>query len=211
MIAAGRLSADEVQKSAVTIKSEADRIAAIIRQLLDFARRNTPQRKAVDLTEVVRQTLTLLAPVVEKRRATLAVTRQPASLFLNIDAGQIQQVLTNLIVNASEAMLAGGGVELAISQERAVPPEGSGCAPGIYARVDVTDHGEGIAPDIVDQVFEPFFTTKQVGEGTGLGLSIAYGIVKEHGGWIDVRSELGQGSCFSVYLPIEVTACKDES
>ena len=77
--------------------------------------------------------------------------------------------------------------------------------------MDVTDHGEGIAPDIVDQVFEPFFTTKQVGEGTGLGLSIAYGIVKEHGGWIDVRSELGQGSCFSVYLPIEVTACKDES
>ena len=77
--------------------------------------------------------------------------------------------------------------------------------------MDVTDHGEGISPEIIDQIFEPFFTTKQVGEGTGLGLSIAYGIVQEHGGWIDVRSELGKGSCFSVYLPIEVAACKDES
>ena len=77
--------------------------------------------------------------------------------------------------------------------------------------MDVIDHGEGMAPEIIDQIFEPFFTTKQVGEGTGLGLSIAYGIVQEHGGWIDVRSEPGKGSCFSVYLPIEVGACQDES
>ncbi len=95
--------------------------------------------------------------------------------------------------------------------QQATPPQGSGCARGEYARVDVIDQGEGISPEIIEQVFEPFFTTKQVGEGTGLGLSIAYGIVKEHGGWIDVRSELGKGSCFSVYLPMEATACKDES
>jgi signal transduction histidine kinase len=211
MIAAGRLSAEEVQKSAVTIKSEADRIAQIIRQLLDFARRNTPQRKTVDLTEVVGQTVALLAPAVEKRHATLEVVSEPASVIVNIDSGQIQQTLTNLIVNASEAMPKGGVVGIAISRTHVTPPPGSGCVPGVYARVAVTDHGEGIAPEILDQVFEPFFTTKQVGEGTGLGLSIAYGIVKEHGGWIDVRSELGQGSCFSVYLPIEVVACKDES
>ncbi len=211
MIVAGRLSAEEVQRSAMTIKNEADRIATIIRQLLDFARRNTPQRKTVDLVELVRQTLNLLTPAVEKRQTAIAVVRQPAALTLNIDPGQIQQVLANLIVNASEAMPAGGKVELAITCATAAPPDRADAAPANYARIDVTDHGEGIAPDILDQVFEPFFTTKDVGEGTGLGLAIAYGIVKEHGGWIDVRSELGQGSCFTVYLPIEGTACKDES
>jgi two-component system, NtrC family, sensor kinase len=211
MIASGRLSEEETRKSAVTIKSEADRIATIIRQLLDFARRNTPQRKAVDLIEVMRQTLALLTPIVEKRHSTLTVLRQPPSVVLNIDSGQIQQVLTNLIVNASEAMPGGGAVEITITCEQATPPGGSGGVPVQYARVDVIDHGDGIAPDVIDQVFEPFFTTKDVGEGTGLGLSIAYGIVKEHGGWIDVRSEVGQGSCFSVYLPMEAAACRDES
>jgi two-component system NtrC family sensor kinase len=210
LIASGRLSDEDVRKSAVTIKSEADRIATIIRQLLDFARRNTPQRKAVDLTEVTRQTLALLTPIVEKRHCTLDVVRQPPSLTLQVDSGQIQQVLTNLIVNASEAMPGGGAVEIAITREQAAPPQGSECVRGEYARVDVIDYGEGISPEFIDQVFEPFFTTKQVGEGTGLGLSIAYGIVREHGGWIDVRSELGKGSCFSVYLPMEATACKGE-
>ena len=211
LIASGRLSQEEVHKSAVTIKSEADRITAIIRQLLDFARRNTPQRKSINLNEAVRQTLELLKPIAEKRHCNLAIVSQPSSLMLNVDAGQLQQVLMNLIVNAGEAMPNGGSVEIAINQQSVTPPQGTGCAAGKYARVDVTDHGEGISPEIIDQIFEPFFTTKQVGEGTGLGLSIAYGIVQEHGGWIDVRSELGTGSCFSVYLPIEVAACKDES
>ena len=130
LIASGRLSEEEVQKSAVTIKSEADRIATIIRQLLDFARRNTPQRKTVDLTEVTRQTLALLTPIVEKRHCTLEVVRQPPSLMLHVDAGQIQQVLTNLIVNASEAMPSGGAVEIAITRTQAAPPQGSECARG---------------------------------------------------------------------------------
>ncbi|MHB8971623.1 MAG: sensor histidine kinase [Pirellulaceae bacterium] len=211
LIASGRLSPEDIHTSAVTIKSEADRITAIIRQLLDFARRNTPQRKTVDINGVVRQTLELLKPIAEKRHCTFEFISQPPSLMLHVDAGQMQQVLTNLLVNASEAMPHGGPVEIVIARQAVTPPRGSGCAAGEYARLDVADHGEGISPEIVDQIFEPFFTTKQVGEGTGLGLSIAYGIVQEHGGWIDVRSELGQGSCFSVYLPIEVAACKDES
>ena len=183
----------------------------IIRQLLDFARRNTPQRKSADLTEVVRQTLTLLTPIVEKRRTTLTVQGLPPPLLLDVDAGQIQQVLTNLIVNSSEAMPGGGTVEIALTCEHVTPPDGSECIPGQYVRIDVIDHGEGIPPELLDEVFEPFFTTKEVGEGTGLGLSIAYGIVKEHGGWIDVRSDMGRGSCFSVYLPQEATRCRDES
>jgi signal transduction histidine kinase len=211
LIASGRLSPEDVHKSAVTIKSEADRITTIIRQLLDFARRNTPQRKTIDVNEVVRQTLELLKPIAEKRHYTFEVINQPLTLMLHVDAGQMQQVLTNLIVNAGEAMPHGGAVEIAMSRQPVTPPHGSGCAVGEYARLDVTDHGEGISPEIIDQIFEPFFTTKQVGEGTGLGLSIAYGIVQEHGGWIDVRSELGKGSCFSVYVPMKEAACKDES
>ena len=123
----------------------------------------------------------------------------------------MQQLLTNLLVNAGEAMPQGGPVEMVIGRESVTPPPGTDRQPGEYARVDVRIRARAWLPEIIDQIFEPFFTTKQVGEGTGLGLSIAYGIVQEHGGWIDVHSDQGKGSCFSVYLPIEVEACQDES
>jgi signal transduction histidine kinase len=211
LIASGRLSPEDINKSAMIIKNESDRIASIIRQLLDFARRNSPQRKTVDIPELTRQTIELLTPIVEKRGCTLQVLQEPPTLTMHIDAGQIQQVLTNLIVNAVESMPSGGAVEIAISREEAQPPQDCESPAGEYLRIDVCDHGEGISPEILDQIFEPFFTTKEVGEGTGLGLSIAYGIVQEHGGWLDVSSQLGQGSCFSVYLPIEVAVCQEES
>ena len=211
LIGSGRLSDDDVRKSATIIKSEADRIAAIIRQLLDFARRNTPQRKAVDLPKLVQQTAQLLAPISEKRNSSVEIVEAPESLLLKVDSGQIQQVLTNLIVNAVESMPHGGHVEVSIAQVTATPPEERDGQPGEYARIAVCDRGEGISSEIMEQIFEPFFTTKAVGDGTGLGLSIAYGMVQEHGGWIDVSSEVGRGSCFTVYLPLEVAACKEES
>lgn len=211
LIASGRLSADDVHQSAWTIKSEAERIAGIIRQLLDFARRNTPQRKLVDLNELAHQTLELIRPIAEKRQCAVAFTPQAPPPKLQIDPAQIQQVLTNLVVNAAESMPQGGAVEVTITQQAGTPPRGTDGPRGRYARIDVRDHGEGMTPDVLDQIFEPFFTTKRVGEGTGLGLSIAYGIVQEHGGWIDVASQPGQGSCFTVFLPTEVTGCKVES
>jgi signal transduction histidine kinase len=79
----------------------------------------------------------------------------------------------------------------------------AGSPPRVYDCLIVEDHGQGIEPEHIEHLFEPFFTTKDVGEGTGLGLSIAYGIVEEHGGWIDVTSRVGEGSVFSVYLPVE--------
>jgi len=122
-----------------------------------------------------------------------------------VDAGQIQQVLANLTINAIQAMPNGGQVRFLIRPCSARSPDGGkeGGADGLAAfyAIEVHDEGVGIPEENMQQLFEPFFTTKEVGAGTGLGLSIAYGIVQEHGGWIDVTSRVGEGSCFTVYLP----------
>ena len=173
----------------------------IIRQLLDFARASTPHKAAVDLRQVVGQTVDLLRPLAEKRNVELRLAAGGEPAVAEIDAGQIQQVLTNLIVNAVEAMPGGGKADIAVRSQAACPPDGGDARPSSYYAVEVRDEGVGIAEEHVWRLFEPFFTTKDVGEGTGLGLSIAYGIVQEHGGWIDVTSRPGAGSCFVVFLP----------
>ena len=227
LIASGRLSASQVVESAQAIKTETDRMTTIIRQLLDFARRNAPQRADADLWRIVRETTRLLTALAEKQQVSFQLTPAPEPANAMVDAAQMQQVFTNLFVNAIQAMPNGGVVRVVIRAEEARQPEGLDASPGkpefevteplsrqeqaspngssplatVYWRVDVEDEGEGIAPEYLDHLFEPFFTTKDVGAGTGLGLSIAYGIVQEHGGWIDVISQQGQGSRFSVYLP----------
>ena len=120
--------------------------------------------------------------------------------MLNVDLVQIQQVLTNLLANAIQASFEGGKVEVGIHCVR-VPPEHAQEGYGVeYIRIHVQDEGKGISEEEQDHLFEPFFTTKNVGDGTGLGLSIAFGIVREHGGWIDVKSKPGKGSCFSIFF-----------
>ena len=203
LITSRRLSDTEIQQSAEAIKKEADKITAVIRQLLDFARRGSPQRVPVDLREIVRQTHQLLAPLAEKRQVELSVDDDDQRLQSEADVGQIQQVLSNLILNAIQAMPDGGRVLVELGRKHVQPPEQCGAAKGYYNYISVRDEGEGISKDHIAHLFEPFFTTKDVGEGTGLGLSIAFGIVQEHGGWIDVSSEPGKGSCFCVYLPQE--------
>ena len=121
----------------------------------------------------------------------------------DIDAGQIQQALANLVVNGIQAMATGGRLTVSIAQVEAHPPADVGGASAVFARVAVEDKGKGIPPDLVPRIFEPFFTTKDVGEGTGLGLSVAYGIARDHGGWIAVDSTPGKGSRFELYLPLQ--------
>jgi signal transduction histidine kinase len=123
-----------------------------------------------------------------------------------VDAGQIQQVLVNLIVNAFHAMPRGGRVELGLRRESRRPPDQVEAPEREMISLHVADEGEGIPKENLHQIFDPFFTTKDVGEGTGLGLSIAYGIIQEHGGWIEVESGPGKGSRFSIYLPPEEKA-----
>ena len=112
-------------------------------------------------------------------------------------------MLTNLIVNAIQALPDGGPVEITIGRRMARAVEATAGGVQSYCVIEVKDHGVGITAEDRPHLFEPFFTTKKVGEGTGLGLSIAYGIVQEHGGWIDVVSRPGEGSCFTVFLPAE--------
>jgi signal transduction histidine kinase len=128
-----------------------------------------------------------------------------------VDSGQIQQVLTNLIVNAIQATPSGGRVTVAVTKEHGQSPLGAPSYSGDCFCLSVADTGHGIAEDVRERLFEPFVTTKDVGQGTGLGLSIAYGIVQEHGGWVDVKSEVGRGSLFRVYLPERREACRGES
>ncbi|HEY8927475.1 MAG TPA: HAMP domain-containing sensor histidine kinase, partial [Polyangia bacterium] len=124
----------------------------------------------------------------------------PTMIGARGDATQVEQALTNLVVNAIQASPEGGEVTVEACLTRAAPPSDPAGVERVFARVDVRDRGAGIAPEHGPRIFEPFFTTKDVGEGTGLGLSVAYGIARDHGGWIAVDSVPGQGTCFSLFL-----------
>jgi signal transduction histidine kinase len=188
--------------NASIVIEQSHRVAAIIRQLLDFARRRAPRRTPVDLGTLVRETVALLGPLASERGITVEVTIADGALVANVDRGQIQQAITNLLVNALQATARDGRVGVDVSQlendSATVASTG-----GAVATIEVADTGCGITADVLPHVFEPFFTTKDVGEGTGLGLSVAYGIVTDHQGSIYVSSELGEGSRFGIRLPLE--------
>ena len=192
-------------ENAVIIAQQAQRVASIIRQLLDFARLRSPQPARHDLVVLVRETAALLASLAQKSGVTLAIDAEE-EVWGRVDRAQLQQVLTNLMVNGIHAMPDGGQLTLRVGQRRVQPPTDHGGPLEEYLCLEVADEGVGVDPDHLARVFEPFFTTKDVGEGTGLGLSVSYGIVREHGGWIGVDSAQGKGSCFSIFLPPEVKA-----
>ncbi len=198
-------AADELTRNnARIVMEQSERMAQIIRQLLDFARAGKPNKSSVDLRHLVASTLSLLRPIAEKRRVTLQLDATDPVSEVVADAAQLQQVLTNLVVNAVQASAEASTVEIGLrasregvrdSVEHTAPKNG-------YACITVADRGIGMSEDTLERIFEPFFTTKDVGEGTGLGLAVAYGIVQEHGGFITVESKLAEGSRFEVYLPV---------
>ncbi len=202
LIASGRLAEPQCRESAEAIKSEADRMAAIIHQLLDFARRRPPHRAAIDLHKVAAQSTELLQPMARKRKVALELEDVATPPVTHVDAVQIQQVLTNLIVNAIQAIPNTGTVKISVRATEKTPPENTGSGSASYYAISVEDDGLGINEEEMAHLFEPFYTTKQTGEGTGLGLSVSYGIVQDHEGWIDAESQPGKGSCFTVYLPM---------
>lgn len=198
LIASGKLDSDAVLASARTIKGEADRITSIVQRLLDFARQRRPQRMQCDLGLLCERTASLLTPLAQKRDVQLEFSRPSLPVQCFVDESQIQQVLTNLIVNAIQAVPSGGRVMLAIDQ-----PDSQ------WLRIRVADNGPGVPEELRERIFEPFFTTKDVGEGTGLGLSIAYGIVQEHGGRLEIAPGPIGGAAFDILLPRAEAAARE--
>ena len=211
MIAGGDLSAQETVESAQTIKAQSERITTIVRRILDFARRQPGQKKPIDLRDLARQTLDLMAPLAQKQNVRLILADGHEPVVVRADTEQIRQVLLNLITNAVQAMPQGGDVEVTIGPAEGGPPAGQADPGRPYVCISVRDGGEGISQENLSRIFEPFFTTKGPGKGTGLGLAIADGIVREHGGWITVDSTVGKGSRFCVSLPKDEEKCRDES
>jgi two-component system, NtrC family, sensor kinase len=195
---------DGAHRNAAIIAQQAERVAAIIRQLLDFARRRSPNPTRQDLGALARETTSLLGSLAHKHHVTIELDIPEEPVWVRADGGQMKQALINLVVNGIQSMPEGGSLTVAVDLQRAQPPADHGGAAGSFACLEVRDRGQGIAASDLPRVFEPFFTTKEVGEGTGLGLSVSYGIVREHGGWIEAHSAPGAGSRFGIYLPPEV-------
>jgi len=187
---------------AAMIERSAERAAELTRQLLGFARRGSLALREMDLNEVVRETLVMVRATFDRAievRERLAHDLRP----VRGDAARLGQVLLNMCLNARDAMPAGGTLWVETANvdagDRAAGP--CGLPPGLYVCMAVRDSGAGIPPEIRGRIFEPFFTTKPPGAGTGMGLAVAYGIVRDHGGAVEVDSLPGQGTEFRVYLP----------
>ncbi len=202
MIVRGQVTGAAVVENAQAIADQAERMTNIIKQLLGFARRRQPQHRKESLRGVVERTLALLGPMAEKSQVAFVPSHGEPEPFADIDVSLIEQALTNLVVNAIQAMPMGGSLTVRSCEEVVSPPAGApDSSTGSYACLHVEDTGMGMTSEQLRHAFEPFFTTKDVGSGTGLGLSVAHGIVRDHGGWIAATSTLDKGSRFSIYLP----------
>ena len=201
-IRTGELAQSEIIEFSEIIEDQARRIVKIMHNLLDFARRRKPKRSLQDVAAIVNQVLDMLKDAAVKAKVVFNVVREANIPPVSIDSLQIQQVLTNLVLNAIQAMDHGGCLDVTLSVKTKPHPE-TGADDKAYAAIRVQDEGPGIPVEHLAHLFEPFFTTKEVGAGTGLGLSIAYGIIQEHGGWIEVENRPDKGACFTVFLPLE--------
>jgi PAS domain S-box-containing protein len=192
---------DAARESVEEIVKAGGRAAALTRQLMAFGRKQVLEPQIVDLNTLLFGIETMVRKLVGEHVAVEFV--KPAGLRrIEADPGQVEQVVVNLAANARDAMPRGGRLAIATSNVVLSGERISvGVKPGPYVSLAVRDEGEGMDAATRDRIFEPFFTTKEQGKGTGLGLSSVYGIVSQSGGHIEVQSELGRGSTFTIYLP----------
>lgn len=197
LIASGRLDQKGTRESALAIQTQTDRISKIVRQLLDFSRQGNSHKEIVDICALVRTCLDLLSTLADKGNVSLEMPACRNRPHVSGNPSQLQQVISNLVVNAIQASQDGDTVNLEVVSDE----DGEGVERRHFVRVVVRDRGVGIDVNELENIFDPFFTTKDTGEGTGLGLSISNNIVREHDGRIEVKSEQGVGTTFVVYLP----------
>ncbi|HTS04918.1 MAG TPA: PAS domain S-box protein [Candidatus Eisenbacteria bacterium] len=186
------------------IQLAADRATTLTRQLLAFSRKQLLELKVVDVNAIVQDMERLLRPLIGEN-VELVTALAPQAVQTRADAGQLEQVLMNLVVNAKDAMPNGGKLVIqtqtvVVDQHHRGGPQF--IRPGNYVLLSVSDTGMGMDRETQSRIFEPFFTTKEKGKGTGLGLSTVYGIVKQTGGYVMVQSEIGRGTIFHIYLPL---------
>lgn len=202
---------DPVRHYAEQILLSSERAAGLTQSLLAFSRKQFLNLEPVEVNGIIRDVVRLLVRLVGEDIAIKTVLAEQ-DLTVLADRGQVEQILMNLVTNARDAMPTGGSIVIATDRfeltEEFKSTHGYG-KPGHYAFISVEDTGVGMSEGVRDRVFEPFFTTKEVGRGTGLGLSIVYGIVKQHRGYINVQSEPGKGTAFTLYLPLTHTTTGD--
>ena len=194
---------DQSFADVMQIRQNANRAAGLVRQLLAYSRRQTLQPRVISLSEVLAELAHLLRRLIGVN-IDLKFEHGRDLYPVLADQGQLEQVVINLAVNARDAMPEGGTLTIRTANVTlAHPLTGTGevVPAGDYVRIEVSDTGIGIPPDIIDRIFEPFFSTKPVGAGTGLGLATVYGIVKQSGGYVAIESAPGKGTTFTIYLP----------
>ena len=193
------------------IKQNGNRAANLVRQLLAFSRQQTLQPRVLNITDVLAELSHLLRRLIGAD-IELEMVHGRDLWQVKVDESQMEQVIINLVVNARDVVDAGGKVSICtrnMSREDSVEARHQSLPNGDYVVLEVTDTGTSIPKEIVDKIFEPFFTTKEVGSGTGLGLSTVYGIIRQTGGHIFVDSEMGEGTCFTIYLPQHIATADD--
>jgi signal transduction histidine kinase len=183
----------EFRKYLGQVTSETARVGRIVSDLLAFSRRGKPQQAKADLNRIVAMTLSLVDHKMKLSNVTVKTTLCETLPPAHCDPSQIQQVVLNLLLNAAEATQSRPERKVVISTE----------ATRDMALIVISDNGEGIPPENLAKIFDPFFTTKPEGKGVGLGLAVSYGIIEAHGGDIEVKSNVGQGTTFTVSLPLE--------
>ena len=195
-------SPEELKDNLGVIRSQSDRIAAIVRQLLEFSRRREPVFQPVDLLGLLENVKYLLAHQLREKEIRVETTGLNTLPKISADPELLQQIFINLYSNSLHALGPDGVIKIGAEITARGIIQASPAA-GHWLRISFEDNGAGIAPEHIGRVFDPFFTTKDVGEGIGLGLSVSYGIIQEHGGDIQVESEPGSFTRFIIYLPTE--------
>ncbi len=204
---------DPVHERLIEVEKAGNRATSLTRQLLAFSRRQRLERKTLDLNDTVNDIMKMLKRIIgEDVEVRVQEVGYLSPVFA--DPAQIEQVVMNLAVNARDAMPGGGKLTIEtrnVTLDEAYRRERPYAKTGKYVQMIVSDTGTGMDAETKGRIFEPFFTTKEAGKGTGLGLSMVFGIVKQHGGMIEVESEKGKGTTFHVYLPVDEKSVKEEA